>query len=78
MANSHGMNLVEHELFESKEAAIREEKDIISATINVEKITGNRLRVADTDIGKEIKVSIEQLEQLLDAYRSGLIVQKEI
>jgi fructose-1,6-bisphosphatase-3 len=78
VANSHGMNLVEHELFESKEAAIREEKDIISATINVEKITGNRLRVADTDIGKEIKVSIEQLEQLLDAYRSGLIVQKEI
>mgnify|MGYP002115372023 FL=1 len=35
-----------------------------------------RIRVISTDIGKEIKKNIEELEKLMDAYRSGLI--KEI
>ncbi|MCR4650218.1 MAG: fructose-1,6-bisphosphatase [Lachnospiraceae bacterium] len=76
VANSHGMNLVEHETFESKEAAILQEKDIVSDTIVVERVSNGRLRVADTDIGEEIRISIKQLETLLWAYRNGVIVQK--
>lgn len=78
VANSHGMNLVEHEPFDSKEAAISEEKDIISDTITVERVNVGRLRVADTDIGEDLRASIKQLEQLLDAYRSGILVQKDV
>lgn len=77
VANSHGMNLVAHEPFESKEAAIRDETDIINDTISVEKIAAGRLRVADTDIGQEIKASIGQLEDLLDAYRNGVLVENK-
>ncbi len=33
--------------------------------------------VADTDIGVMLKKQIEELEELLEAYRSGAIVEKE-
>lgn len=75
VANSHGMNLVEHKPFESAETAIREETDIVSDTILVE-TAGHRILVADTDIGAELKQSIGHLERLLDAYRDGTLIQK--
>lgn len=75
VANSHGMRLVAHETFESKEAAIQRESDIISDSIVIE-TAANRLRVADTDIGMELKESIRHLELLLQAYQDGSIVEK--
>lgn len=77
VANSHGVNLVAHEPFESKEAAIHDETDIINSTIVVETVVNGRLRVADTDIGSELKESIEQLKKLVAAYRNGILVEKE-
>ena len=77
VANSHGMRLVAHEPFESTEAAIRKESDIFSDTIIVE-TAATRLRVADTDIGVELRASIKQLEDLLCAYRDGVIVEKDV
>ncbi len=77
VANSHGMSLVSHKPFESTEAAIRKEMDIFSDSIIVE-TASNRLRVADTDIGVELRASIKQLEELLNAYRDGIIVEKDI
>ncbi len=73
--NSHGLVLVSHEPFESREKAIAEEKDIHSSTVALQ-YSQARIRVISTDIGKEIKKNIEELEKLMDAYRSGLI--KEI
>lgn len=75
VANSHGMRLVAHEPFESTEAAIQQESDIFSDSTIVETAV-NRIRVADTDIGTELKESIKQLEQLLQAYRDGIIIEK--
>lgn len=75
VANSHGMRLVAHEPFESTEAAIQQESDIFSDSTIVETAV-NRIRVADTDIGTELKESIKQLEQLLQAYRDGTIIEK--
>lgn len=75
--NSHGMNLIAHEPFESKEMAIRNETDIIDDTIPVEIITGGRLKIADTDSGVELKATIDQLKKLVNAYRSGVLVEKE-
>jgi fructose-1,6-bisphosphatase-3 len=77
VANSHGMCLVSHDLFESKESAIRNESDIFSDSIVVE-TAPHRIRVADTDIGIELRSSIEQLENLLKAYHEGVIVEKSI
>ena len=75
VANSYGMRLVSHEPFESTEAAIRKESDIFSDSIVVETAL-RRQCVADTDIGGELKESIHQLEELLDAYREGVLVEK--
>ena len=75
VANSYGMRLVSHEPFESTEAAIRKESDIFSDSIVVETAL-RRQCVADTDIGLELKESIHQLEELLDAYREGVLVEK--
>jgi len=77
VANSHGMKLVSHEPFESRESAIINESDIFSDSILVETAL-TRLRVADTDIGVELRASIKQLEQLLQAYRDGIIVEKDV
>jgi len=75
VSNSYGMRLVSHEPFESADAAIRNESDIFSDSIIVE-TAPRRQRVADTDIGAELKEQIRQLEQLLDAYHNGLIIEK--
>lgn len=75
VANSHGMRLVAHEPFESTEAAILHESDIFSDSMIVE-TAPVRIRVADTDIGKELRESIMQLELLLQAYRDGTIIEK--
>jgi len=77
VANSHGMRLVSHEPFESTEAAIRKESDIFSDSIVVETAL-QRLCVADTDIGTELKESIYQLEELLLAYRNGDLIEKSV
>lgn len=70
--NSYGLLLTSHEPFESITKAIEEEKDIISSTVILEHSV-TRKRVEDTDIGKEIKGNIKELEKLLTAYRKGLI-----
>lgn len=70
--NSYGLLISAHEPFESIRKAIEEEKDILSSTTILEHVL-TRKRVADTDIGKELKKQIKELEMLLIAYRKGLI-----
>ncbi len=73
--NSHGMWIAAHEPFESKEAAIQKETDIVSDSFVVES-SSMRLRVADTDTGYDIREQICQLEDLLRAYREGILIEK--
>ena len=47
----------------------------IPQTMVVER-TFNRLTVADTDAGREIQERIHDLEELLRAYRSGEVTEK--
>ena len=75
VANSHGMRLVAHEPFESMESAVLRESDIYSDSTIIE-VAPTRIRVSDTDIGRELKDQIKQLELLLQAYRDGIIVEK--
>ena len=77
VSNSYGMRLVAHEPFESAEVAIKKESDIYSDSVIVESVK-RRQRVADTDIGVEIKERIRALEDLLQAYRDGSLIEKGI
>ncbi|MBO5208925.1 MAG: fructose-1,6-bisphosphatase [Lachnospiraceae bacterium] len=77
VANSYGMRLVAHEPFESTESAIINESDIFSDSIILETST-TRQKIADTDIGTELRESIHQLEELLQAYRDGTIIEKGV
>jgi len=72
--NSRSLRLVSHEEFESQEAAILNESDIFSATIDVETYPV-RKRVMDTDAGKGLQKQIEDIEELLYAYQEGLIAE---
>jgi fructose-1,6-bisphosphatase-3 len=73
--NSYGLLLAAHQPFESTQKAIEEEKDIDSRTEILERNTV-RIRVRDTDLGREIQQRIGELRALLDAYRAGLIRER--
>lgn len=74
--HSRGFQLVQHEPFTSAEDAIQRGTDIKSTTQIVE-MSNRRMLVADTDIGVELRKQIEDLEELLYAYRHGYIKEKE-
>lgn len=69
--NSYGLTLVAHQPFTSKEIAIRDEMDLHSEKQIVEKV--ERKRIRDTDKGKELLEQIKDLEELLSAYKNGII-----
>ncbi len=73
--NSHGIQLVEHESFESREQAILSGSDIHSRTL-LQDFSGKRIRIKDTDKGKELLEQIESLEQLLAMYRNGSLRER--
>ena len=76
--NSHGMRLKAHQPFESVAKVLAENKDIES-TSNFFETESDRVMVKDTDNGKVILDTINDLELLLLAYRRGLIsVGKEL
>lgn len=73
--HSRGFQLVQHEPFTSTEDAILRGSDIKSTTQIVE-MSAHRMLVADTDIGRELKRQIADLEKLLYAYRHGFIKER--
>ena len=74
--NSFGLQLISHEPFKSTESAIKEESDILSSTMVLERVV-KRKRVEDTDVGQELMTRIKDLKVLLSAYRKGLIKEKK-
>jgi len=77
VSNSYGMHLVAHEPFESKESVIRNETDVVSDDVIVETMKCRQC-VVDTDIGKDMKERIKELEELLQAYREGTLIKESI
>jgi fructose-1,6-bisphosphatase-3 len=73
--HSRGFQLVQHEPFTSKKDAIMRGTDIKSTTQIVE-MSAHRMLVADTDKGTELREQINDLKQLLHAYRHGIIKEK--
>ena len=73
--NSYGLILAAHEPFESLEKTVLTETCIHSHIVMDENVV-KRKTVADTDTGRKLKEQIEELEELLEAYRSGILVEK--
>ena len=74
--HSYGMLLAAHEPFEGVEEAVNRGSDIHSHLQVVDR-TGNRRTVADTDEGVSLRQEIRGLRELLDAYKKGIIPEKE-
>ena len=74
--NSQGLQLVQHEPFESAKAVIERGSDIQSVTV-IREFISHRMLVKDTDNGKHLISQVDELKKLLDAYRIGLIKEKE-
>ena len=72
--NSYGLQIMSHDIFQSKKKALKDETDIVSTRRVVDKLT--RKKVADTDNGVKIKKQIDLLKLLLDEYRKGTIVER--
>ena len=70
--NSHGIRITSHEPFAGVQNAIRDNKDILSTSVIFE-TRESRIKIGDTDDGRAIREEIEDLKQLLEAYRAGLI-----
>ena len=73
--HSRGFQLVQHEPFMNVRDAIMRGLDIKSTTQLVE-LSAYRMLVADTDKGVELRAQIEDLRQLLYAYRHGILKEK--
>jgi fructose-1,6-bisphosphatase-3 len=73
--NSYGLLLASHQPFESTQKAIEEGLDIHSNTKILEN-NNRRIKVKDTDNGRMLQTRIDDLNMLLEAFRSGLIKEK--
>ena len=73
--NSPSLKLVQHAPFSTREMAVKYGLDILSET-KVLEFEESRRYVRDTDQGAELKEQIDDLYQLLDAYRNGSIRSK--
>ena len=70
--HSRGFQLIQHEPFTSTQEAVQNGTDIKSSTQIVE-MMGRRIRVRDTDKGRQLQEQIQELRELLYAYRHGII-----
>lgn len=77
ISDSHAYFLVSHERFETYYKLIDEERDIVSITRS-EELNDRRTYVYDTNKGKEIILRINDLRELLEAYRNGSIKEKYV
>ncbi len=75
--SSRGLRLVAHSPFDGKEAAVRENRDILAATDVVFERMQYRMLVRDTDGGRRLVDRMHELRRLLDAYRAGVIKESK-
>ncbi|WP_027455370.1 fructose-bisphosphatase class III [Xylanibacter brevis] len=75
--HSRGFQLVQHEPFTNANDAVLRGTDIKSTTQIVE-LSAHRMHVSDTDKGRELREQIQDLKDLLYAYRHGIIKEKRV
>ena len=75
-SDSRGFQLVQHEPFTSITKAVEEGQDIKS-TVEMVEMANHRMMVKDTDKGAELQAQINDLKELLLAYRNGDIKERD-
>lgn len=75
IGNSHGLLLAAHEAFSSADEMIRDGVDLTPETIQIETFP-ERMRIANTDTGQQLRGELEDLQKLIDAYRQGVLVEQ--
>lgn len=75
--NSFIMRLSSHDAFTSREEAIRYNKDILSASVVFERLD-KRIKISETDNGKKLQKQIDNLNRLMEAYKLGIISEKNM
>lgn len=75
ISSSRGCRLKAHQAFESVEAVLSRNADIVSETDRFD-VAERRRMVSDTDTGVQIREQIRDLRALLEAYRSGAIDER--
>ncbi len=76
VSDSYKLFLISHDRFESKYKLIEDEEDIISL-VQAEELNIDREYIYHTDKGKRIEAEINDLYNLLEAYRNGLIKENK-
>ena len=74
--NSYGLTLSSHEPFDFSDSAVRDELDIVSHQEAVEYMD-KRILVGATDYGKRMMIRIDELKELIRAYQSGEIAERD-
>lgn len=74
--NSYIMRLSSHEPFTGRENAIKNNKDILSASVVFERLD-SRIKISETDNGKKLQNTIDYLNKLLSAYKLGILSENE-
>lgn len=77
ISNSYGFVLAAHEPLESAKYAVENESDIHSSRRVVETVE-ERTLVADTDTGARLQQRVDDLTELIRAYRQGLIPERMV
>ncbi len=70
--NSQFYRLISHESFVGRETAISNNWDINSSSLIFERME-SRIKIAETDDGKELQKQVDDLAALLEAYKTGLV-----
>lgn len=73
--NSYGLLLASHQPFDLTQMATADRDSLHPKTVILE-TAHRRIRVRDTDLGRDIQRQIDDLQALLDAYRGGLIKER--
>lgn len=74
--NSYGLMLTAHEPFKSVDYTIRSGRDMQTNQVAKE-VSQKRILVGDTDNGKKLRENIQDLKELIKAYRNGTIRQNQ-
>ena len=72
--NSNCLRLVSHQPFAGREKAIHDNWDISSSSEIFERME-QRMKIRQTDVGRQLQEQIRDLKDLVAAYRSGEIVE---
>ena len=72
--DSHNIRIISHQPFAGRHDAIYNNHDIANDALVFERM-GSRMKISETDQGRELQAQIDDLLALLEAYRNGAVTE---